>query len=152
MVLDPPSRLSAHGPSQANTGRARVCCEFEFRVCVERWEELEARQGPGFLASSLVGSSRILWVCARVVRTSLITRCGTRYYVLVAACVLARKAEWLRNACLAAALLFPAVAAIHGVVLAALHVDGELSSAPRPLLYHAAATCRRVAPWRPRAS
>lgn len=28
------------------------------------------------------------------------------------------------NACLAAALLFPAVAAIHGIVLATLHVDG----------------------------
>ncbi|KAL2018105.1 hypothetical protein VTK56DRAFT_1291 [Thermocarpiscus australiensis] len=45
------------------------------------------------------------------------------YYVLVAACLLARKTEWLRNACLAAALIFPAVAAIHGIVLAALHVD-----------------------------
>lgn len=44
------------------------------------------------------------------------------YYVLVAACVLARKTEWLRNACLAAALIFPAVAAVHGTVLAALHV------------------------------
>lgn len=48
------------------------------------------------------------------------------YYVLVAACVLARKVEWLRNACLAAALLFPAVAAIHGIVLAALHVNGAV--------------------------
>ncbi|KAI0401126.1 hypothetical protein F4802DRAFT_609659 [Xylaria palmicola] len=48
---------------------------------------------------------------------------GTRilYYVLVATCVLARRKEWLRNACLAAALLLPAVAAIHAVVLAAVH-------------------------------
>ncbi|KAK3303649.1 uncharacterized protein B0T15DRAFT_486999 [Chaetomium strumarium] len=45
------------------------------------------------------------------------------YYILVAACVLARKTEWLRNACLAAALIFPATAAIHGIVLAALHLD-----------------------------
>ncbi|KAI0101283.1 hypothetical protein F4814DRAFT_432881 [Daldinia grandis] len=45
------------------------------------------------------------------------------YYVLVATCVFARKAEWLRNACLAAALIFPAVAALHGIVLAAVHVD-----------------------------
>ncbi|KAK4234419.1 hypothetical protein C8A03DRAFT_18677 [Achaetomium macrosporum] len=45
------------------------------------------------------------------------------YYVLVAACVLARKTEWLRNACLAAALIFPAIAAIHGIVLASLHLD-----------------------------
>lgn len=38
-------------------------------------------------------------------------------------CVLARRKEWLRNACLAAALLLPAVAAIHAVVLAVVHVD-----------------------------
>ena len=48
-----------------------------------------------------------------------------RYYVLVAACVFARKVEWLRDACLAAALLFPAVAALHGIVLASVHVNGE---------------------------
>ncbi|KAI9685485.1 MAG: hypothetical protein M1820_010782 [Bogoriella megaspora] len=48
------------------------------------------------------------------------------YYVLVAACVVAQKAEWLRNACLAAALLFPAVAALHGIVLAATHVTGAV--------------------------
>ncbi|ROW07478.1 hypothetical protein VPNG_07119 [Cytospora leucostoma] len=48
------------------------------------------------------------------------------YYVLVAACVLGRETEWLRSACLAAALLFPAVAAIHGIVLAAVHVDGAV--------------------------
>lgn len=45
------------------------------------------------------------------------------YYALVAACVIARKLEWLRNGLLAATLLFPAVAAIHGIVLAALHND-----------------------------
>ncbi|KAI2695983.1 hypothetical protein DTO012A7_8046 [Penicillium roqueforti] len=53
---------------------------------------------------------------------------GTRvlYYVLIAACVVARKVEWIRNACLAAVLLFPAIAALHGIVLAALHVDGAV--------------------------
>ncbi|KAG5302465.1 hypothetical protein I7I50_03207 [Histoplasma capsulatum G186AR] len=53
---------------------------------------------------------------------------GTRvlYYVLIAACVFARKTEWLRNACLAAVLLFPAVAALHGVVLAALNLHGAV--------------------------
>ncbi|GAW14138.1 hypothetical protein ANO14919_035320 [Xylariales sp. No.14919] len=50
---------------------------------------------------------------------------GTRilYYILVATCVIARRTEWLRNACLAAALLLPAVAAVHAVVLAAVHVN-----------------------------
>ncbi|KAL4868016.1 hypothetical protein BDV12DRAFT_170471 [Aspergillus spectabilis] len=53
---------------------------------------------------------------------------GTRvlYYVLIAACVFARKEEWLRNACLAGALLFPAIAALHGIVLASVHVDGAI--------------------------
>ena len=54
------------------------------------------------------------------------TDISTRYYILVSACVFARKTEWLRNACLAAALLFPAVAAIHGIVLASLHVNGAV--------------------------
>lgn len=48
-----------------------------------------------------------------------------RYYVLVAACIFARKVDWLRNACLAAALLFPVIAALHGIVLATVHIDGE---------------------------
>ncbi|KAF9873777.1 CoA-transferase family III [Colletotrichum karsti] len=46
------------------------------------------------------------------------------YYILVVVCVVARKEEWIRAVCLAAALLVPAVAAIHGIVLASLHVDG----------------------------
>ncbi|KAK8064301.1 hypothetical protein PG996_008953 [Apiospora saccharicola] len=52
---------------------------------------------------------------------------GSRYlyYALVAACVLARKSEWLRNACLAAGLLFPAIAAFHGIVLTAMHNNGQ---------------------------
>lgn len=44
----------------------------------------------------------------------------------MAACVFAQNIKWLRKACVAGALLFPAVAAIHGVVLAALHVDGAV--------------------------
>ncbi|KAI6085022.1 hypothetical protein F4821DRAFT_162852 [Hypoxylon rubiginosum] len=48
------------------------------------------------------------------------------YYCLVAACVIARKVEWLRNACLAAALIFPAVAALHSIVLAAIHNDSAV--------------------------
>jgi hypothetical protein len=51
-----------------------------------------------------------------------------RFYVLVTACILARKYEWLRDACLAAVLLLPAVAALHGIVLAAVHDDGEAPS------------------------
>jgi len=43
------------------------------------------------------------------------------FYVLIAACLIARKNEFIRNACLAGALLFPAVAALHAITLAALH-------------------------------
>ncbi|RFU81955.1 transferase family III [Trichoderma arundinaceum] len=42
------------------------------------------------------------------------------------ACVFARRAEWIKNACLAAALLLPAVAAVHGIVLAALHRENAV--------------------------
>ncbi|KAL6863503.1 hypothetical protein J3F83DRAFT_191031 [Trichoderma novae-zelandiae] len=45
------------------------------------------------------------------------------YYVLIAACLFARREIWIKNACLAAALLLPAVAAVHSIVLAALHRD-----------------------------
>ncbi|KAF7716977.1 Uncharacterized protein PECH_003213 [Penicillium ucsense] len=53
---------------------------------------------------------------------------GTRvlYYASIAACIVARKQDWIRNACLAAALLFPAVAALHGIVLASLHRSGAV--------------------------
>ncbi|CAG8368162.1 unnamed protein product [Penicillium salamii] len=50
----------------------------------------------------------------------------SRYYILIAACVVARKVEWIRNACLAAVLLFPAIAALHAIVLAVLHVEGAV--------------------------
>ncbi|OBT60549.1 hypothetical protein VE03_10167 [Pseudogymnoascus sp. 23342-1-I1] len=48
------------------------------------------------------------------------------YYVLVFACVFARNVKWLRKACLAATLLFPAVAALHGIVLAAVPTGGGI--------------------------
>lgn len=47
------------------------------------------------------------------------------FYVLIAACLIARKNEWIRNACLAGALLFPAIAALHAITLAALHSPGK---------------------------
>ncbi|KAF6840394.1 hypothetical protein CMUS01_03931 [Colletotrichum musicola] len=45
------------------------------------------------------------------------------YYILVVTCVIARKAKWMRAVCLAGALLVPAVAAVHGIILASMHVD-----------------------------
>ncbi|RSL91315.1 hypothetical protein CDV31_015487 [Fusarium ambrosium] len=48
---------------------------------------------------------------------------GTRilYYVLIATCLAARGNDVLVTPCLAVALVLPAVAALHGIVLAALH-------------------------------
>ncbi|KAK4208833.1 hypothetical protein QBC37DRAFT_324894 [Rhypophila decipiens] len=47
------------------------------------------------------------------------------YYGAVVGCMVSRKAEWLRNSLLGdVVMLFPVVAALHSIVLAALHVDG----------------------------
>ncbi|KAF1923709.1 uncharacterized protein M421DRAFT_104303 [Didymella exigua CBS 183.55] len=48
------------------------------------------------------------------------------YYVLVATCVFLRKHEWLRNACIAAALVVPSISALHGIVLTSFHVNGAV--------------------------
>ncbi|KAF8316870.1 hypothetical protein DL93DRAFT_2226674 [Clavulina sp. PMI_390] len=45
------------------------------------------------------------------------------YYVLVVICVVFNSIEWARDASLAAALLFPAVGALHALVLAAISQD-----------------------------
>ena len=68
--------------------------------------------------------SRILYVSFEIPNAMTNT---SRYYVLVAACVFARNVKWLRKACLAATLLFPAVAALHSIVLAAVPTGGEWS-------------------------
>ena len=57
--------------------------------------------------------------------------CLHRYYVLVATCVFLRKHEWLRNACLAAALVVPSISALHGIVLTSYHVNGQFQFPPR---------------------
>jgi hypothetical protein len=46
------------------------------------------------------------------------------YYVLVVACVLTPHVEWIRGACLAAALLFPSIAAIHALILTPIQHTG----------------------------
>lgn len=70
--------------------------------------------------------TRALYIVSQFNRKSRKERTNryARYYILLAACVVARKVDWIRNACLAAVLLFPAVAALHAVVLALLHVEG----------------------------
>ncbi|KAF3048993.1 hypothetical protein E8E11_009863 [Didymella keratinophila] len=55
------------------------------------------------------------------------------YYVLVATCVFLRKHEWLRNACLAAALVVPSISALHGIVLTSFHVNGQFDTSPKTI-------------------
>jgi len=88
---------------------------------------------PSSLAANATATANALRVvCAWPVSGQYGPGSRILYYVLVAACVVARKTEWLRNACLAAALLFPAVGAVHAIVLASLHIDGNLSSSIAP--------------------
>jgi hypothetical protein len=89
--------------------------------------------------------SRIVSLLRHSVRSHEAYVYAQLYYVLVITCIFARKAQWLRGACLyvqtctnqlrdmysrrtitcrAAALIFPAVAALHGIVLASTHVNG----------------------------
>ncbi len=109
-----PGRRQSHEPDRISDSECilqlahigRVRCGVEKPV-----SPLRAYSGPTRLGSVALSNQE--------------TDKNARYYVLVAACVLARKTEWLRNACLAAALIFPATAAIHAIVIAALHVDGK---------------------------
>lgn len=90
-------RWSAHGPFQETMAPARGCCKS---IVLYQQD----------LASEDSSTDHIRL---------------HRYYVLIVACVVARKTEWLRKACLAAALLFPAIAALHAIVLAAVHTNGK---------------------------
>jgi hypothetical protein len=77
-------------------------------------------------ASAGNGGDTLQVICAWPVSGQYGIGSRALYYVLVATCVLAKSSETLRNASLAAALLFPAVAAIHAIVLVCLHVDGAV--------------------------
>ena len=48
------------------------------------------------------------------------------FYILVAACLIARNNKRIKSASLVGILLFPAVAALHAITLAALHNPGKL--------------------------
>jgi len=49
------------------------------------------------------------------------------YYALVVISIFARRNEWIRNACLAAALLLPAVSSIHALLLATYSAHGQFT-------------------------
>ncbi|KAI8961786.1 hypothetical protein F5Y11DRAFT_366451 [Daldinia sp. FL1419] len=98
-----------------------------FNTIVSRNETLDTAIALASNATNVTSPDQVIQVvCAWPVSGQYGPGSRVLYYVLVAACVFARKAEWLRNACLAAALIFPAVAALHGIVLAAAHVDNAV--------------------------
>ncbi|EMD86970.1 hypothetical protein COCC4DRAFT_141046 [Bipolaris maydis ATCC 48331] len=77
-------------------------------------------------AQSSPASAAFKVVCAWPISSNYGAGSRILYYVLVAACVTFRKAEWLRNTCLAAVLILPAISALQGIVLAAAHQNGGI--------------------------
>jgi len=48
-----------------------------------------------------------------------------RFYALIIGCIFVRKIAWFRNGCLSIFLLLTAIAAVHSIVLAAVHTNGK---------------------------
>ncbi|KFY14216.1 hypothetical protein V492_02781 [Pseudogymnoascus sp. VKM F-4246] len=48
------------------------------------------------------------------------------YYTLIMTCVFYRKVMWLNKACMAAVWLFPAVTALHAIIIASVRVNGAI--------------------------
>lgn len=71
------------------------------------------------------GASGIPLLCAWPVSGQYGLGSRILFYILVAACLIARNNERIKNASLAGVLLFSAVAALHAITLAALHQPGK---------------------------
>jgi len=110
-----PCKLSALFQSAGNTVQDPATCKQTLTHPLAQWTcppRCLSKQG---LATTTTNSDTDAWH----------SFLHYRYYILILACVVGKDIQWLRNACLAAALLFPAVAALHGIVLASLHLDGK---------------------------
>jgi hypothetical protein len=123
-----PSRLG-RGQTTSHAGALfRVTDEYARR---SKRDSCQCNRQPIFAGRMRVARIRPVWVrltnivCPAPLQNPNAIADSSRYYVLVAACVFARNVKWLRKACLAATLLFPAVAALHGIVLAAVPTDGK---------------------------
>ncbi|KAL6699769.1 hypothetical protein J3F84DRAFT_345087 [Trichoderma pleuroticola] len=76
---------------------------------------------PSNSTNSADGSLKV--ICAWPVSGSYGAGSRVLFYVLVATAVFARKLDWIKSAALSTALPLSASAALHGIVLAALHRD-----------------------------
>ncbi|KFY61756.1 hypothetical protein V496_04914 [Pseudogymnoascus sp. VKM F-4515 (FW-2607)] len=65
-------------------------------------------------------------VCAWPVSGQYGIASRTLYYALIMTCIFYRKVMWLNNACMAAVWLFPAVTALHAIIIASVHVNGAV--------------------------
>ncbi|KAL6798412.1 hypothetical protein J3E68DRAFT_399725 [Trichoderma sp. SZMC 28012] len=74
--------------------------------------------------NSVDGSLKV--ICAWPVSGSYGAGSRVLFYVLVATAVFARKLDWIKSAALSTALPLSASAAVHGIVLAALHRDNAV--------------------------
>ncbi|KAJ4855998.1 hypothetical protein T069G_09366 [Trichoderma breve] len=74
--------------------------------------------------NSVDGSLQV--ICAWPVSGSYGAGSRVLFYVLVATAVFARKLDWIKSAALSTALPLSASAAVHGIVLAALHRDNAV--------------------------
>ncbi|ORY08579.1 hypothetical protein BCR34DRAFT_391779 [Clohesyomyces aquaticus] len=81
---------------------------------------------PNHTSTTTSTSNALHVICAWPVSGQYGAGSRMSYYVLIVVLVFARKFEQVREAALAAALLFPTVAGIHGIVLAAVHVNGAV--------------------------
>ncbi|SMQ48058.1 unnamed protein product [Zymoseptoria tritici ST99CH_3D7] len=87
---------------------------------------LTARANDAASNASSTSAQGIQVVCAWPVSSQYGPSSRVLYYILICTCVFARKADWLRNACVGLALLLPVTAALHGIVLSAVHTDGAV--------------------------
>ncbi|OBT58811.1 hypothetical protein VE04_01369 [Pseudogymnoascus sp. 24MN13] len=77
-------------------------------------------------AANVATSNALQVVCAWPVSGQYGIASRMLYYALIMTCIFYRKVMWLNNACMAAVWLFPAVTALHAIIIASVHVNGAV--------------------------
>ncbi|KFZ02836.1 hypothetical protein V502_11465 [Pseudogymnoascus sp. VKM F-4520 (FW-2644)] len=77
-------------------------------------------------AANITTSNALQVVCAWPVSGQYGIASRTLYYVLIMVCIFYRKVMWLNNACMGAVWLFPAVTALHAIIIASVHANGTI--------------------------
>jgi hypothetical protein len=93
--------------------------------------ELLARDGEGLNTSSRYpppAPPNLSVICAYPLSGQYGPGARYLYYGLIAVCIFARRHQWLREPCLVAALLLPALVNVHAIVLACYSDSGKYHS------------------------